>query len=72
MEAGIQTAIASYGSPTVRCFFPLHRGIQDSTFEEMPYLCLLAGLFDNAIGRIVEFPRYNTEEFCLVFISIVI
>lgn len=54
------------------CFFSLHKGIQDNAFEEMAHLCLLAGLFDNAIGRIVEFPRHNTEEFCLVFISIVI
>lgn len=38
----------------------------------MPYLCLLTGLFDNAVGGIVEFPGHDTEEFCLVFVSVVI
>lgn len=53
-----------------RFFFP--RGIQIDTSEQVPYLGLLAWLLDNAIGRIVELPGHNTEEFCLVFVSIVI
>lgn len=35
-------------------------------------LCLLARLLDNTIGRIVELPGHNAEEFCLVFVSVVI
>lgn len=40
--------------------------------EQTPHLCLLARLLDNAIGRIVELPGHNAEEFCLVFVSVVI
>lgn len=67
-----RTATANYGSASVRRAFSLQRGIQVNTSEQTPYLCLLAGLLDNAIGRIVELPGHNAEEFCLVFVSIVI
>lgn len=65
-------ATANYGTARVRRAFSLHRGIEVNTAEQMPYLCLLAWLLDNAIGRIVELPGHNAEEFCLVFVPVVI
>lgn len=71
-EAGMQNCSCSDGSAGVRRAFSLRSGIQADRPEQPAYLCLLAGLLHDAIGRIVELPGHNAEEFCLVFVSVVI
>lgn len=71
-KAGTQNCCCNGGSAGIRRAFSLRRGIQADSPEQTAYLCLLAGLLDDAIGRIVELPGHNAEEFCLVFVSVVI
>lgn len=46
--------------------------LKKSIPKHIPHLCLLTRLYDDAIGRVIEFSGYNAEKFCLVLISIVV